>query len=97
VQRYTFLQLTPNLTLHGFSSAGCPVDSAIGGAVTYSIPINPSIWLVAGAGVYTVPAHYGLPARQQSDVRLDLVKTTNDGRSVSVGVGRRGVSIGGSF
>jgi hypothetical protein len=97
VQRYTFLQLTPNLALHGFSTAGCPIDSGMGAAVTYSIPIKPSIWLVAGAGAYTVPAHFGLPARQRSDFRLDLVKTTSDGRSVSVGVGRRGVSVGGSF
>src|SRR5689334_24727885 len=30
VQRYTFLRLTPRLVLHGFSSAGCPVDSGAG-------------------------------------------------------------------
>jgi hypothetical protein len=97
VQRYTMLSLTPNLVLQGFSSAGCPVDGAIGGGITYSIPIRPSIWLVAGAGFYGVPAHDSLPARRRSDFRVDLVKTTSDGRSMSVGVGRRGVSVGGSF
>ncbi|MGO8996243.1 MAG: hypothetical protein ACLQVI_23265 [Polyangiaceae bacterium] len=97
VQRYTFLQLTPNLTLHGFSSAGCPVDSAIGGGITYSVQIKPSIWLVAGAGVYSVPSHAGLPGRTRSDFGIDLMKATHDGQSVSVGIGRRGIRIGGSF
>ena len=97
VQRYTMLELTPNLVLHGFSSAGCPIDGAIGGAITYSIPIKPSIWLVAGAGMYGVPAHDTLPARRRSDFRVNLVKTTSDGRAVSVGIGRRGVSVGGNF
>src|SRR5580658_5469049 len=31
VQRYTIIPLTSRLTLHGFSSAGCPIDGAIGG------------------------------------------------------------------
>src|SRR5580704_2319373 len=31
VQRYTIVPLTPNLTLQGFSSGGCPIDGAIGG------------------------------------------------------------------
>jgi hypothetical protein len=97
LQRYTLLRLTPNLVLHGFSSAGCPIDGAIGGAITYSVPIAPSTWLVAGAGIYGVPAHYPLPARQSRDFRIDVVRATNDGRSFSVGIGRRGVSFGGSF
>lgn len=97
VQRYTMLRLTPNLVLHGFSSAGCPVDAAIGGAITYTVPIAPKLWLVAGAGIYAVPAHYPMPARQNGDLRVDLVRAMNDGRSVSVGVGRRGVTFGGTF
>jgi hypothetical protein len=30
VQRYTFLELTPQLVLSGMSTSGCPVDSAAG-------------------------------------------------------------------
>jgi hypothetical protein len=97
VQRYTMLRLTPNLVLHGFSSAGCPIDSAIGAALTFTVPVAPSLFLVAGAGVYGVPSHYPLPARQNADFRVDLVKAMTDGRSMSVGVGRRGVSFGGTF
>jgi hypothetical protein len=98
LQRYALLRLTPNLVLHGFSSAGCPIDGALGGGVTYTVPLRPSLWLVAGAGIYSTPA-YGaaLPARQQSDVRIDLMKETSGGRSLSVGVGKRGFSFGGSF
>jgi hypothetical protein len=95
LQRYAPLQLAPGLVLHGFSSAGCPVDGAIGGALTYSVPLRPSLQLVAGAGVYGVPAHYPLPARTRSDFRVDVMKQLDGGRSLSVGVGKRGVSFGG--
>ncbi len=95
-QRYTLIRLTPNLVLHGFSAGGCPIDGALGTAVTYSVPVSPSLWLVAGAGVYTAPAQYGGP-KARADFRLDLVKKVNDTRSFSVGVGRRGVSFGGAF
>jgi hypothetical protein len=97
VQRYTMLQLTPNLVLHGFSSAGCPIDAAIGAAVTYTVTIAPKLWLVAGAGIYGVPGHYPLPPRQNGDLRVDLVKGLDDGRTMSVGIGRRGVTFGGTF
>lgn len=96
IQRYALLRLTPNLVLHGFSAAGCPIDGAIGAGATYSVPVAPSLWLVAGAGVYTAPAQPG-PRRAHTDFRVDLVKKVNDTRSLSVGIGRRGVSFGGSF
>jgi hypothetical protein len=97
LQRYALLQLAPRLVLHGFSSAGCPVDGAIGGGVTYSVPLRPSLWLVAGAGVYGVPPHAPFPARLQSETRVDLLKELDGGRSLSVGIGRRGVSFGGTW
>jgi hypothetical protein len=97
VQRYTLLPLTSNLVLHGFSSAGCPVDGAIGGGVTYAQPLGKPWWLVAGAGVYGRSGFNGVPSRTRGDVRVDLVNARPDGRSVSVGIGRRGVSIGGTW
>jgi hypothetical protein len=97
VQRYTIIPLTPNLALHGFSSAGCPIDGAIGGGLTYSSPLGKEWWLVAGAGMYGVPRHDSMPARRRSDLRIDMMKALPDGRSLSVGVGRRGVTVGGSF
>ena len=97
VQRFASIRLTDALTLQGFSSAGCPVDGAIGGGVTYTVPLKPSLWVVASAGVYGVPAHLPLPAQQANDVRLDLTKQLDDQRTMTLGVGRRGVSVGGAW
>jgi hypothetical protein len=97
VQRFASVRLAPALTLQGFSSAGCPVDGAIGGGITYTVPVGPSLWLVAAAGVYGVPAHAPFPARTTNDARLDLTKDLNGGRTLSVGVGTRGVSFGGAW
>jgi hypothetical protein len=97
-QRYALLRLTPNLVLHGFTAGGCPIDGAIGGAITYSARIAPTLWLVAGAGIYTAPApaQYSA-ARTRSDFHLDLIKKVDDTHSFSVGVGKRGVTFGGAF
>jgi hypothetical protein len=97
-QRYTLLRLSPNLVLHGFSAAGCPIDAAIGAGITYSVKVRPSLWLVAGAGIYTAPAPAQYSGgRTQSDFRVDLIKQVSDQRSFSVGVGRRGITFGGVF
>ena len=94
VQRYTMLSLTPNLTLHGFSAAGCPVDSAIGGGVTYTVPLQPTWWVVMGGGMYGTPSHAGLPGQRRADLRVDFMKTIDSTTSVSIGLGRRGLSLG---
>jgi hypothetical protein len=97
VQRFASLRLAPSLVLFGFSSAGCPVDGALGGGFTYTVPLDRSLRLVAAAGVYGVPTHAPLPARVSADARIDLVKDIDAQRTVSVGVGRRGISVGGSW
>jgi hypothetical protein len=94
VQRFAAIRLTGALTLQGFSSAGCPVDGAIGGGLTYTVPLGSSFWLVGSAGVYVVPGHAPYPPRESSDVRVDVTKPTGDGGTLTVGVGRRGISIG---
>jgi hypothetical protein len=97
-QRYTLLRLTPSLVLHGFTSGGCPIDGAIGGGVTYATRVAPSIWLVAGGGIYATPAPAQYSARRtRNDFRIDLIKKVDDTHSLSVGVGKRGVTIGGAF
>jgi len=97
LQRYTMLALGPHLVLSGFSQTACPVDSGMGGAITYAVPIDKRLWLVAGAGIYSVPAHDTLPARTRSDLRLDVVTKTEGGRVFNVGIGKRGVSFGGAW
>jgi hypothetical protein len=87
IQRFQFVRVLPHLVLDGFSSAGCPIDGGIGGGVTYSVPLKPSLWLVASAGAYGVPAHDGvIPARTAAEVRIDLMKETSDGHVFHIGL-----------
>jgi hypothetical protein len=97
IRRYGFVALTPQLVLHGFSSAGCAVDGALGGGLTYAVPLRPALWLVAGAGFFGTPPHAGLAAQQRGDLRLDLIQQRGDGQSVSVGLGQRGVNFGATW
>jgi len=119
VQPYFAVPLTPRLVLHGFSDLGCPgdptagIDSGAGGGLTYAAPVRPNLWLVGGAGFYGVPSHgtpgqVYVPPRAATELRIDLVKKSADGRTLSVGLGARGTiaparagrivpAIGGSF
>jgi len=112
VQPYTQFQLTPRLTLHGFSDLGCPgdpfapLDAGAGGGLTYALPLRPNTWLVASGGGYVVPGHLGLPARAAAGGGLDLVvQQPKSGRTLTSGIGvtttGRGVRVmprvGGTF
>ena len=97
LQGYASLRLAPRLTLHGFSSLGCPTNGGIGGALTYTAPLQPDLWLVLGAGAYTIPPHAQAPASGQFDLRADLAKRAADGRVWTVGIGRKGVTFGGQW
>jgi hypothetical protein len=86
--RAAFLRLTPALTLHGFSSAGCPIDAAVGGGVTQTIPLRTDLSLVASAGMVAQPAIVGLrPAWVESTAGIDLVKQRDNGNALWMGVG----------
>lgn len=97
VQRFASIRLTPALALQGFSSAGCPVDGAIGGGLTYAVPVGPSLSLVAAVGAYGVPAHAPYSARTTNDARLNLTKAVDGGKTLTVGVGKRGFSFAGAW
>jgi hypothetical protein len=71
--RYAALHLTPQLSLHGFSTPGCPTRGGIGGAVTYAMLLKPDMWLVMGAGIYEIPEHAPFAAYVRHDARIDVV------------------------
>jgi hypothetical protein len=88
-QPYTQIQLTPRLTLHGFSDLGCPGDryaplsAGAGAGLTYTVPLTPHVWLVASAGTYAVPAQRSTMAAGG----LDLVIPQRNSNAVTAGVG----------
>lgn len=106
-QRYSFLRLVPNLTLHGYSSAGCAVDAGIGGGFTYHAALSKNWWLVPSAGMYTLPSPGGASVPLvTSSARVDVVKQLDWGGTLHFGVGLRhrvgqgltdAVSFGGAF
>jgi hypothetical protein len=93
VQRYTFVPFGSRLVLSGFSTGGCPIDAAIGGGVTYTMPVRPDLFLVAGLGIYG-PARYA-PTLPQRDLRIDLVRKVGQERTLGLGVGLHGLSVAG--
>jgi hypothetical protein len=95
IQRQTYLALTPHLVLHGFSRLGCPLDAGMGGGFTYSLPLRQDLWLVASAGVFSVP-NAPTPTRLHTDARIDLVLPKTD-HAWAVGVGRRGLTFSGKW
>jgi hypothetical protein len=105
VQRYTFLRLTPQLVLHGFSMTGCPVDAGMGGGLSYSVPLQKSLWLVSSAGFYALPTFGGgTSSLVTTAARVDIVKQLGWGGTLNVGLGTRSgtgqfhaLHFGGSF
>jgi hypothetical protein len=97
------LPLAPRLTLVGFSRAGCPVDSAIGGGLTFVVPLRPSVFFVTSAGALLQPPYGTRPLTVIPQVRADIVFDRGEGRSWSVGVrtdraaGSPGLTFGGIF
>lgn len=86
MQFFTSRPIAPHLTLVGFSRAGCPVDAAIGGGLTYVVPLRPSVFFVASAGILAQPPYGARPLIIHSQVRADVVLDRGEGRSWSVGV-----------
>jgi len=80
------LPLAPRLTLVGFSRAGCPIDSAIAGGLTYVVPLRPSVFFVTSAGALLQPPYGARPLTIVPQARADIVVDRGDGRSWSFGV-----------
>jgi hypothetical protein len=92
------LRLVPRLTLYGFSRAGCALDAAVGGGAVYAAPIvEKKLYLVGSAGYVFLPAPAGARRTASSAANVDAVLLRPDGKSVRLGVGTRGVTVGGTF
>jgi hypothetical protein len=85
MQMATSFTLAPQLTLHGFSRLGCPVDAGLGGALSYAMPLPHDWWLVGSGGFFGQP---DLPSssKLRADARLDLMTQRSTGGSFAVGV-----------
>jgi len=96
VQRATYLKLTPQLSLTGFSSGGCTLDASLGGGASYVLPLPSNLWLVINAGLLSQPSLPG-GARTRGDVHVDLMLRPTPDRAYAVGLGRRGVTFTGQW
>jgi hypothetical protein len=97
-QHAAALQLIPKLTLFGFSRGGCQRDAGAGGALVYATPIRKDIWFVASAGILHLPhAGPGGAPVTKGHARMDLLFARPKGHSYAVGIGTRGVTLGGSL
>lgn len=86
MQRVRAVPLGPRLTLVGFSRGGCPIDAAIGGGLTYAVPLRPSVFFVTSAGALVQPPFGTRPVTIIPQARADAVFDRGEGRSWSVGV-----------
>jgi hypothetical protein len=109
VQHYMEWRLTPRLVLSAFTQLGCPIDAGIGGALTYAVPLRPSMAFVFATGAYLAPAQLplyggapsalsratqGLQAPAAISARGDLVWKSTSGRPYNVGVQVQGLTKG---
>jgi len=97
VQHQAYLAITPQLVLHGFSTAGCPLDAGVGGGVTYTVPVSKSVFLVASAGAYSLPSVQPGRVLTKGEARVDLVFRSTPDRAWGVGLGRRGLKLTGTW
>lgn len=96
VQRATYLRLTPQLTLSGFSSGGCTLDAALGGGASYVLPLPSNLWLVVNAGLLSQPAFPG-GSRTRGDVHVDIMMRPTPDRAYALGLWRRGMTFTGQW
>jgi hypothetical protein len=107
IERYSYLRLSPRLTIHGFSSIGCAADAGLGGGLTYAAPLGKKLWLVSSIGFYGLPPiDSARSAVVSASARLDLVKQLPAGHVLTFGMGTRNrtgaalfnaLSFGGNF
>jgi hypothetical protein len=96
LQRSVAMRLVPRLALVGFSQTGCPMEASIGGGLVYTVPLRKDIWLVGSAGALVLP-HAGPSGARvwRSEIAADVAVRTTPERTWTIGVGTRGLRIGG--
>jgi hypothetical protein len=94
VQHQVYLAMTSGLVLHGFSKLGCPLDAKIAGGVTYTVPVAQNVWLVPNVGVSAKTSLAQGRVVSRGEARVDLLMNTSDGRTLGIGVGKRGTRQG---
>jgi hypothetical protein len=97
LQRSFAMPLMPHLTLVGFSQTACQYDAAVGGGLVYTAPIRKDLWFTASAGALVLPHGNVTRPSYKSDARVDVVWRESNNRAWSVGVGLRGIKLGGVF
>jgi hypothetical protein len=90
-------KLAPSLYLVGFARHGCPIDAGAGGGLVYAVPLPSNLFLTASTGLYHLPRNGASRPVTMGDARLDLGWQPAPGRTVTLGIGLRGVSVGSSF
>lgn len=88
VQHTASIALVPSLTLHGFSRLGCSLDAAIGGALSYAVPLRSNLSLDLSAGILSQPQSL-TGTRVRTEARVDLVALPRAGNAFSIGVTER--------
>jgi len=106
------LALTSRVTLHAFSRWGCPRSAGAALGLTHAVRLGPRLRWVLAAGVAGFPQAAQRGWLLRPSLRSDLVWTTRDGQTRSVGVDatqllrsavkagaqrRVGASVSGSF
>lgn len=101
VEHQVYLAMTSRLALHAFSRLGCPLDSAVGGAVTYTLPLSHDVSIVPSAGVLARSTLDQGRVRTAGSARVDLMLGTAGDRTLGIGIGRQrgvqGVQIVGTW
>jgi hypothetical protein len=89
-QHQVYLAMTSRLALHGFSKIGCPLDAKIAAGGTYAVPVAPDVWIVPSAGVSARTSWAQGRVVPRGEARVDLMMNTSNGRTLGIGVGKRG-------
>jgi hypothetical protein len=92
-------RLTPpsiaSLYLVGFSRHGCAVDAGAGGGLVLTIPLRADLFLTASTGLYGLPRNGLATPERLHEARVDLGFRPSLSQVVTLGIGTRGVSVGG--
>ena len=84
------LSIGPRLTLAGFWNNGCGSTGGGGAGFVYEVPVSPAVSLLTGLGFYKAPATGQIAWQPRVDVLW-----RRPSMPLSIGLGPRGLSMGG--